>query len=245
MRRVLPAAGGELDVDASDARQTLLDWYQPGSAELVRLNLVATLDGRAAGADGTSESLTSRTDRMILGVIRQFADVVLVGAESVRREGYVRPRRTPLAIVSASGDLTGHRMDENPDRTTPVLVLTTEAGAARAATSMPGAALHVLPGDPDGRITPARLIGGLRDRGYRGIVAEGGPALAAQLMAAGLIDELCLTVMPRLGGPALPLLGGAALPVTALTAMQLLIDDAGAAYGRWSVPSGPGRQATL
>ncbi|WP_439565899.1 dihydrofolate reductase family protein, partial [Microcella sp.] len=87
LRRVVPVEGGELDVDHPDARRTLLDWYEPHSPEHVRLTFVSTLDGRAAGGDGTSESLTTRTDRMILGVIRQHADVVLVGAETVRRAG--------------------------------------------------------------------------------------------------------------------------------------------------------------
>ena len=112
LRRVWPASDvAELDVDAPDARATLLDWYTPHDGDYLRLNFVTTLDGRAAGADGTSGSLTSTTDRMILGVIRQYADVVLVGAETVRREGYLRPSRAALAIVTASGDLTGHQLD--------------------------------------------------------------------------------------------------------------------------------------
>ncbi len=253
LRRVVPAAGGALDTDAPDARPTLLDWYAPHDPEHLRLNLVATLDGRAAGSDGTSESLASRTDRMILGVIRQLADVVLVGAESVRREGYVRPRRAALAIVTASGDLTGHRLDEqrpnqklaDPQRQTaaadgatalpPVIVLTTATGAERATTGMPGAALLILPTAHDGRIPPSEIVSVLRTQGYRGIAAEGGPSLAAQLLTANAVDELCLTVIPRLGGPALPLLGAHALSATSATARQLLIDEAGVTYGRWSL----------
>ncbi|MEN9621425.1 MAG: hypothetical protein RL499_1618, partial [Actinomycetota bacterium] len=73
LRRVIPDEGGSIDLDAPDARDTLLDWYTPLSPEYVRLNLVATLDGRAGGPDGTSETLTSRADRTILGVIRELA----------------------------------------------------------------------------------------------------------------------------------------------------------------------------
>lgn len=235
LRRVLPTSGGTLDPDAPDARSTLLDWYAPDSREHLRLNLVSTLDGRAAGADGTSESLTSRTDRMILGVIRQLADVVLVGAESVRREGYVRPRHTALAIVSASGDLAGHRLDADDSRTAPVLVLTTSSGAERAAASVPSAAIVTLDADSAGRIPPAAIVAAVRERGFSGIAAEGGPALAAQLLAARLVDELCLTVMPRVGGPAVPLFGAHNLPISELSARQLVVDDAGAVYGRWGL----------
>lgn len=235
LRRVVPVGGGELDIEHPDARRTLLDWYAPHSPEHVRLTLVSTLDGRAAGGDGTSESLTSRTDRMVLGVIRQHADVVLVGAETVRREGLRRPRRAALAIVTTSGDLRGHRLSTAEGRTSPVLVLTTAAGADRAADAVPDAAIETLTTGPDGRIPATAIIAALRARGLVGIAAEGGPALAAQLLAADLVDELYLTVMPRLGGPDLLVLGGGAAPVTPLTARQLLVDDAGAQYGRWSL----------
>ncbi len=235
LRRVLPASGGDVDVEHPDARRTLLNWYAPHSPEHVRLTLVTTLDGRAAGPDGTSESLTSRTDRMILGVIRQHADVVLVGAETVRRERLRRPRVAALAVVSMSGDLTGHRLDDDADRTTPVFVVTTAAGAERAADTAPNAT--VLTVDPlrDGSIAPATIIETLRARGFAGIAAEGGPSLASQLLTAGLVDELCLTVMPISGGPALPALGAAVAPFSRWAARQLLVDDEGAQFGRWTL----------
>jgi len=235
LRRVVPVAGGELDVEHPDARRTLLDWYAPHSPEHVRLTLVTTLDGRATGADGTSESLTSRTDRMVLGVVRQHADVVLVGAETVRRERLRRPRRAALAIVSVSGDLTGHRFDDDDDRTAPVLVLTTAAGAARAAASVPGATVLTLASDADGTIPPRAIIDAVRAQGFAGIAAEGGPSLASQLLDAELVDELCLTVMPSIGGAGLAVLGGAIGPIRRLEARQLLVDDEGAQYGRWSL----------
>lgn len=234
LRRVVPVADAQVDVEHPDARRTLLDWYTPHSPEHVRLTLVTTLDGRAAGADGTSESLTSRTDRMVLGVIRQHADIVLVGAETVRREGLRRPRRAALAIVSLRGDLTGHRLDADADRTGRVLVLTTPEGAARAAAAVPSAAVLALDTDGTG-IPPAIIIDTLRAEGFAGIAAEGGPSLAGQLLGAGLVDELCLTVMPSIGGAGLAALGGPIGPISRLSALQLLVDDEGAQYGRWSL----------
>lgn len=266
IRRLIPDAGGSIDADAPDARTTLLDWYHPDAADHLRLNLVSTLDGRAAGPDGTSESLTSPLDRTILGVIRELADGVLVGAESVRREGYRRPRRCALAVLTASGDLRGHRLDERSpaegERGHPILVLTTPAGAARAAESLGAIAgaveIVVLAADdrPQGfgerphdsdesreshpaaspiRIDPTDVVSILRDRGWRRIVCEGGPALVAQLLSAGLVDELCLSQMPRLGGPALPLFGEGALEPISLKQTQLLVDDDGAQFGRWAL----------
>lgn len=236
LRRAVPFDGGLVDLDAPDARSTLLEWYEPHALDHCRLNLVATLDGRAAGADGTSESLTSRADRTILGVIRELADVVLVGAETVRREGYLRPKRAALAIVSASGEVEGHRLsrvDAAGQDAHPVVVFTTEHGAARARASIDEAQVLVLDGVE--RVDLADVIGALRRLGLRRVVAEGGPRLAAQLLEAHLVDELCLTVMPRLGGPALPVLSAADAPVTLVDPTLLLVDATGAQFGRWRV----------
>jgi riboflavin biosynthesis pyrimidine reductase len=232
LRRVVPADGGTIDLDAADARSTLLDWYDPRSPEHLRLNLVSTLDGRAAGTDGTSESLTSRADRTILGVIRELSDVVLVGAESVRRERYLRPRRAALAIVTASGDLSGHRL-ESTEATHPLLVLTTDRGARRVASTASSAQVLVLDGDD--RLDVHEVVATLRRAGFGRIAAEGGPRLAAQLLEASLVDELCLTVMPRVGGPALPLLTSSPFDVREARPLALLHDESGVQFGRWSL----------
>jgi len=231
LRRIVPTEGGTVDLDAPDARATLLDWYDPRAAEHLRLNLVSTLDGRAAGSDGTSESLTSRADRTILGVIRELSDVVLVGAESVRREGYLRPKRAALAVVTASGDLRGHRLDAPP--THPLLVLTTDRGARLVAETASSAQILVLDGDD--QVDVRDVVATLRRAGFARIVAEGGPTLAAQLLDASLVDELCLTVMPRLGGPSLPLFTSSPLSIRAVSPLTLVTDDSGAQFGRWSI----------
>lgn len=231
LRRIVPVEGGTVDLDAADARPTLLGWYDPHRLEHLRLNLVSTLDGRAAGADGTSESLTSRADRTILGVIRELSDVVLVGAESVRREGYLRPKRAALAVVTASGDLSGHRLEASGAEH-PVVVLTTESGARRAAAMLPAARVLALEGRDT--LDLADVVRTLRRAGFGRIAAEGGPRLASQLIEAGLVDELCLTVMPRIGGPALPLLTATTIGIHDLVLQTMIHDDAGKQFGRWS-----------
>ncbi len=229
--RILPTEGGAVDLDAPDARATLLDWYALHSPTHLRLNLVSTLDGRAAGSDGTSESLTSRADRTILGVIRELSDVVLVGAESVRREGYLRPKRAALAVVTASGDLRGHRLEAPAVHH--LLVLTTDRGARLVAETASSAQILVLDGDE--KLDVGDVVRALRRAGFERIVAEGGPTLAAQLLDAGVVDEICLTVMPRIGGPALPVFTSSPLGIRELHPQTLIIDDTGAQFGRWSI----------
>src|SRR5690606_35852114 len=102
--RLHPSPHAHVDTTSPHATDTLVQWYHPPRYVWLRTNLVASANGSAAGSDGTSETLTAGADRRILGIIRRIADTVLVGAESVRAEGYVMPRTAKLVIVTASGD---------------------------------------------------------------------------------------------------------------------------------------------
>ncbi len=232
LRRLFPDAVDAIDIEAPDARIRLAELYALPGESWVRVNLVSSVDGSVAGADGTSESLTNRADRKILGVIRRSSQVVLVGAASVRAEGYQLPRTAPLAIVTRSGDLGSHELVIGTDRAVP-LVLCPASAAARAMDSLPGAEIIIV-ADRDGRMAAADLIDALRTRGLRRIVCEG-PSLAGQLLAADLVDEFCLSTSPTIGGPAQPLLGSVPLSAKRLTLTQLLADDTSTLYARWAV----------
>jgi len=238
LQRVVPSRAS-IDPDAPGGRDALLECYQPASGASVRLNLVTSLDGRAAGADGTSGSLTTRTDRKILGVIRESADAVLVGASTVRAESLGRPRRTPLVVLSGSGDLSGHGFHSTTTREgatrAEVLVVTTPRGADRAHRSL-AATPHevlVLRESDAGALALDHVLSALRERGMYSIVAEGGPALASSLLAARLVDELCLTIVPRITGSGIPIID-TSVSMRA-TPRLLLVDDDGVLYGRWVV----------
>jgi riboflavin biosynthesis pyrimidine reductase len=177
---------GPVPADRDELRRR----YAAPAADWVRVNLVVSLDGSAAGPDGTSRSLTTGADRRVLGAIRAESDLVLVGAATLRAEPELVPRVTPLAVLSRSGD----------------------TGAAR-----------LRPGD----VVLDRLPE-LRGR----IVCEGGPSVVAQLLDAGLVDEICLTTVPLVvGGVPLPPFGGAA--TCSFELHQLLVDDGGATYARF------------
>lgn len=233
LRRVHPTAGGTIDSDAADAREHMLDWYRAPSAEWLRLNLVSTVNGSAAGNDGTSDTITSETDRRILGVIRELSDVVLVGAASVRTEGYRVPKNSRLAVLTSSGNLEGHRVAADArDR---LIVICPHPVSGRVLEVFPDATvLNAAVEDTnrdDSAMNVSSVISVLRDQGFASIVCEGGPNLATQLLRAGLVDELCLTVSPLLTTTALP------LPTTdaRLTLAQLLIDESSTVYSRWTV----------
>jgi riboflavin biosynthesis pyrimidine reductase len=236
LTRVFPALGEPIDTDADDAQERLARLYEPGAARWLRLNLITSVDGSAVGDDGTSESLSSRADRKILGVIRRHGQVVLVGASSVRAEGYQIPRTVPLAVVTSSGRFDGHRI--SPAIEAGRLIVLCPASAEETVRESLGevpARVLTLP-DAHGRLDATAIVEALRSLGFDRVLCEGGPALAAQLVDADLVDDLCLATSPRLGGGDLRLLGNRGADGKPLELRQLIVDDAGGLYARWLLP---------
>jgi riboflavin biosynthesis pyrimidine reductase len=200
---------------AGDSLAALAEVYAyPGQVDhgrpWLRANMVSSLDG-AANLAGLSEGLSSPADKRIFGVLRALADVVLVGAQTVRAEGY-RPARAraefqearaaagqapapAIAVVSRSLrlDLTAPLFT---DPLVPTVVITTEdaPAAARAA----GAEVAEVITAGHGEVDLTAALAALTARGWTRQLTEGGPRLLAQLAAAGLLDELCLSLAPLL-----------------------------------------------
>jgi riboflavin biosynthesis pyrimidine reductase len=227
VRDALAATGADRDAAADDGRRWIEESYAPPAGPFVRLNMITSPTGAASGSDGTSDTLTSPTDRTILGVIRRQADVVLVGAATVRAEGYLLPRTARLAIVTGSGDLEGHRLGDAAGRV--LLVCPAERVAAvRERAGIPDADVLGVPGS-DG-VAPVDVLAGLAERGLARVVCEGGPSLAAQFARAGVIDEYCVTVAPVLEPARHPFLPVDERIDTEVAGM--LVDDAGFSYLR-------------
>ncbi|MEO8528738.1 MAG: dihydrofolate reductase family protein [Pseudolysinimonas sp.] len=229
IRPLLPT-GDPIDTSSPDARQQIAAFYPaPG----LRVNLVASVDGGTSDAAGTSAGLTEGADRVILGAIRSVSDTVLIGAATLRAEGDLVPRSAHLTVLTTTGDFTGAvvRPDIEPGR---ILVVGPAKVEDRARATF-NAPFEYFALDGDRAVPLAVMLTALRDRGLTKIVCEGGPRLAGQLLAAGLVDELCLTTVPRLLGNASALFGGATGGSRNLELVQVLTDDGGSLYGRWQV----------
>ncbi|WKK71341.1 dihydrofolate reductase family protein [Rathayibacter oskolensis] len=212
------------------AREAIADAYRPAAEVRVRLNMIASLNGSSIGSDGTSETLTNRVDRTILGVIRAQADVVLVGAASVRAEGYRVPKRVPLAIVSASGDLAGHRLELQEGSR--VLLLVPEE--SRGVPELPAESRSSASPRTAGVSSVDAMLGALSARGLHRVVCEGGATLSGQFLASGRVDEVCLTTAPRVVLPGLPVAATPAVVDEGYALTMLAVDDSGFTYARWS-----------
>lgn len=232
-----PDVSTSLEVGTDETMDTLRDWYQPPSDPWLRINLIAAVSGDAAGVDGTSETLSNPADRAILRAIRDVSDAVVVGAASVRAEGYRVPLRSKLVVVTSTGDLSGHRIA--PERADRVVVICPAAAAARVRSSLGDSlcnlATTLVAPDTDGRLSPADIVQTLHAQGLTSLICEGGPSLAGQFLQAGLVDELCLSTSPIVIGSGLPVFGTERFDASALSLTQLLIDDGSALYARWRV----------
>ncbi|MEU6477631.1 pyrimidine reductase family protein [Streptomyces sp. NPDC047017] len=221
----------------------------PGGREpWLRANMVSTLDG-AAQHEGRSQPISSAADMRIFGTLRALADVVVVGAETVRQEGY-RPARAraefaapreaagqapapAIAVVTASLELD-FSLPLFTSPLVPTLVLTGAAAAPdRVAAAEKAGARVVVAGDGMG-IDPPRAVRALAGLGHTRLLTEGGPRLLGQLAASGVLDELCLTVSPMLtAGDAQRIAGGPSVAVPHRFALASLLEEEGFLFSRY------------
>ncbi|MGN6326279.1 pyrimidine reductase family protein [Pseudolysinimonas sp.] len=201
-----PRRGDDLRDEA-----VLAAYAPPASApSWLRMNFVTSLDG-AGTRDGRSGGLGGDADRRVFELLRRWADVVLVGAGTVRSEGYggMRVDDDAAAWRTAHGfaaqpvlALVSARLDLDPASdvfaTAPVRpIVYTVAGADPARREALAAVADVVAvGAAD--LDPAAVRADLVGRGLRRIHSEGGPGVFGSFLAAGVVDELCLTLAPTL-----------------------------------------------
>ena len=224
MRRLLPEPADDITVD--DAYGTALG--SRSDAAWVGMCMVASIDGSIA-VDGTSAKLSSPTDTAVLARLRQLADVVVVGAGTVRDEGYGAPHKQGqrIGVVTQTGQL-----DFTTDLFTSgaAFLITCEAGAPDAPAGVDvlrvgdvvidfAAAFQQLPA----------FVGGAT---Y--VQVEGGASLNGAVFDADLIDEINITTSPAtFAGPGPRLATDAAPHSHRFDVAQLAIDDQSFLYTRW------------
>lgn len=180
------------------------------------LNMITSIDG-STHISGTSGGLGGPADQRVLGTLRSFADVILVGSGTVQAENYRTPhapdgesgkrrierkqdQHPRLAVLSGSGNLdSGIPMfDQDESKGAKPLIYTSENGNENLSENFQEKAEVVTLGV--GPVDLSFVLRDLFDRGAKVVLAEGGPSLNHQLVEAQLVDELCLTISPLLVG---------------------------------------------
>ncbi len=240
MRQLLPEP-----LDPVDPVDVYADLPSADGRPALRLTMVTSLDG-AATVGGVSGPLGGAGDHAAYLAMRALADVVLVAAGTVRAEGYGPPTLSPSAVAArrARGQAPLPRVAvvsrslvldwDAPLFATPTsrpLVVTAAAAGPEALERAAAAADVVVAGEDE--VDLRRALVALGDTGARAVLAEGGPSLNGQLAAAGLVDELCLTVGPLLvGGGAGRIVAGAGPAPPSPMRLRSLCEEDGALFLR-------------
>src|SRR5437763_114376 len=158
--------------------------------------MIASLDG-ASAVSGLSGGLGGPADKAVFAAIRSHADAILVGAGTMRAEGYGPFAGGPIAVVTRSCrlDWSSRFFSEATHRS---IVVTVASAAAEERSQAAAVADVVIAGETDVDVRSA--VDQLHGRGFAHLLVEGGPQLNGDVVAAGLVDELCLTVSPVLVG---------------------------------------------
>ncbi|MBF6297482.1 pyrimidine reductase family protein [Nocardia amamiensis] len=222
-------------------------------APWVRANFVSSIDG-AATSGNLSEGLGTPADKAVFLLLRELADVIVVGAGTARAENYGGARTDPgrrrafhdsgigghpdgapppIAVVTASAVLQPDARLLTDTRVPPLIITTTAAPADRKQRLADAGAEVIEAGDI--AVTPHGLLRALRARGLLRVLTEGGPQLFGELLAADVVDELCLTTAPLLvGGAARRISLSAHEFRTRMTRAHVLLDDDGTILTRWA-----------
>jgi riboflavin-specific deaminase-like protein len=240
VQRLLPKPA-ETSVD--EQLDAYRPWEQPpDDRPHVAVNFASTVDGRAA-IGGVSGPIGSAADTAMLAGLRTRFDAVMIGAGTMRAERYGRlvsnqekrelreriglPHDPLMVIVSGRLDLPWDApLFTDGGR---VLIFTaSEAEPPETATSL-RVVRHL------GAVDIGAALAYLRhERGIRALLCEGGPRLHAELQAAGLVDDLFLTIAPKLAGGGAPrILEGDLAGVEALD-LAWLLEEEGELFARYS-----------
>jgi riboflavin biosynthesis pyrimidine reductase len=225
-RRLLP--GSQADGLTAAERAAHVPGEPPATRPFVLLNMIATADGRATIA-GRTGTIANRADYELFHALRERVDAVMVGAETVRVEGY-GPMAQLAVVVSRSVELPvdrgllaaeGNRVvivTPSPDRELP-----------------PCAAAVSYLREADLALALRRLR---EEHGVASIDCEGGPGLNATLVPAGLVDELHVVIAPKLaGGPdPLTILSGDTLDPPVDLSLLSLHESGGYLFARYGLP---------
>ena len=215
----------------------------PPGRPYLGINMVSSLDGKAT-LDWRTKGLSTEVDRRLFHHLRTQADAVMVGAGTAREERYgritkneeLRQKRVYQGLVpDALAVVVSGRLELPPD----LPLLNEPEQRVVIATGSEGE----LPG-LDGQVEYARiaddlprLMAELLERGVRSVLCEGGPTLNSFLFAAGLVDELFLTMTPKVvgGAAALTIVAGRELVEPVELDLVSVAEADGELFTRWRV----------
>jgi riboflavin biosynthesis pyrimidine reductase len=223
MRRLLPDPG---PTSVSAQLEAYRPWEEaPEDRPLVGMNFVATVDGRAT-IEGRSGPIGSDADTEMLVGLRKRFEAVLIGAGTMRVERY-GPMEPLVVLVSGRLDLPWDAPLFTEEGSEALIFTASEAEPPETVASVE-LVRH------EGAVNLGEALRHLRaERGIRAVLSEGGPHLHAQMQADGLVDDLFLTIAPKLSGGEAPRILEGSLPDVAALELAWLLEQDGELFARY------------
>ncbi|HLJ55833.1 MAG TPA: RibD family protein [Chthonomonadaceae bacterium] len=237
IERLLDLTG--VDADPDDLYRAMTFSEPPDERPYVVINMVSTVDGKIVIGEpsGPAKGVGGPTDQLLFRRLQASADGALIGSGTLRASQVLYPPTMPRFVATRSGKLP---LDNRffTDAPANAHVVAPE-GLPEATRARLQSAARLIESGRGGVDWPAALRTIRRDVGVRVLLCEGGSEMNWQLVGAGLVDELFLTLAPKLkGGARLPtILGGAGFPPGAVQGLTLLslYRDGSELYARYSV----------
>jgi riboflavin-specific deaminase-like protein len=243
VRRLIPDPG---PTTVEGQLETYRPWEEPPEGRpLVAVNFAATVDGRAT-IGGVSGPIGSATDTAMLAGLRTRFDAVMIGAGTMRAERYGRPVSDPvkrehreriglpadplMVIVSGRLDLPWDAPLFTEGSGTVLIFTASEA-------EPPPTETPVQVVRHEGFVDIVAAMGYLRrEHEVRALICEGGPGLHNELEGAGIVDDLFLTIAPKLVGGDAPRIVEGELPGIAELELAWLLESDGELFVRYKRP---------
>jgi riboflavin biosynthesis pyrimidine reductase len=191
--------------------------------------MVSTVDGAATGEDGSSKSINNEADKQVFDLLRAQADVLIVGAGTLRTEGYAVPTK-PLVVVSRSATIPP-TLAEAPRGRILMATVSSSDGLDDARERLGEENVLVLGSH---RVDLAHLRSELVGRGFRSLLSEGGPHLLRDLLDQQCVDEIDTTIVPRVIGGTHPRITDGP-PIDVPVRLHSLVEVDGTLLARWLV----------
>ena len=250
VRQILPTW-----IDDVDPLDIYLDDPRPAplNRPWVMVNMIASLDG-ATAIKGLSGDLGGPADSAVFRAVRASCDWILVASGTANAESYGPAKRDEavvhrrlatgrsavprMAIVTASGAIDptipalgrASADDQRADHDRPLVITGERADPDRLA------ALNTeIVRLPMGRPRPDAVLAELHARGAAVVLCEGGPTWNGQMVAAGLVDEMCVSISPILaGGTSSRIIAGAEQAIPAQMRLSRLLTEDDLLFARYT-----------
>lgn len=243
VRQLFPRPLDVVDPMTAYSRNSSGDGPAHGERPRVIANMVASIDG-AATARGRSGPLSTPGDRRIFHGLREMVDVILVGAGTIRAEGYgpAKGNGVPIAVVSRSLELdwTSPLFGDAGTRPSIITCGSADEGLVQRASEV---ANVLVVGEE--RVDLVRALHALRRQGVERVLCEGGPTLLGQLVQLDLVDELCLTVSPMIVGDQGPRILSGMSPRRRDLELVAVLEEEGCLFLRYRIGTNLARASDL